>query len=458
MKKWLIAAALLLLCFAAKGETLRVNPAGEGDYQSITAALEAAEAGDTLVLSAGVYDETSETFPLMVEKAVTICAAPGETPVIQSPRLVAALEIKAPGTVVSQLQINFLRSGIWVLADDVRVEGCTLSLKEERWRTSSCGLWVGGAKRTTLLDNQFFGCGAALAGPPISESSQGLPVLTGMFEVGEDIEYFTTHTMEGNTVNGLPLCYAVGLRDTTVSAPCGQLLAVQCENVTFTHLDASRASMGIEMAYCRSCVIEDCVADDAGIFGIYMAKSEDCIIRSSRADRGAHGIDLRAVHRCVVEDCASSGSGQGIFFSFAFDCLASGCRMVDNGTGFFAAAGQHNHMHDCHVEGNQLGIYVQREPGFTLTDSRFLRNTSNAVRVLAGDGFLCAHTSFEENWVGLMLLDTNGAACVENAFSGTQNCTLYLKDNQGLRLIQNTLESPALEQIMNCPDLLRWPS
>ena len=109
-----------------------------------------------------------------------------------------------------------------------------------------------------------------------------------MFEVGEDIEFFTTHTIENCYVNDLPLCYEVGLRDQVYSQPLGQLIAVQCEDVTFTSMDASRASIGIELAYCKDVVLERCIADDAGIFGIYVAKSEDCVVyRCPRRPRRA---------------------------------------------------------------------------------------------------------------------------------------------------------------------------
>ncbi len=50
------------------GKTIRVNPlaTGEGAVKSLTAALAAAGTGDTILLEAGVYDESVETFPIRV--------------------------------------------------------------------------------------------------------------------------------------------------------------------------------------------------------------------------------------------------------------------------------------------------------------------------------------------------------------------------------------------------------
>lgn len=460
MKRLLMICLLMVcLCSAAHAAEYTVDPAGNGDYASMTDALAAAQDGDTLILAGGTYDSTRETFPILVEKTLTICAKDGETPVIASPRLVPAMELKADAIHMSGLQIDFLRSGMWVQGDDVTVENCTFSLASEEWRTSSCGMWVAGAKRLTLTDCAFNGCSVSMAGPPVTDASKGLPVLTGMFEVGEDIEYFTTHTIRDCTVNGQPLAYVVDLDGGVYSEPCGQLIAVGCDNATFTGLECNKASMGIELIYCHDTVVKNCTADDAGIFGIYVAKSEDCILRKCRADRGAHGIDLRAIHRCVVTECSSSGSGQGMFFSMAYDSLLTGCDIIQNGTGFYAAAGDRNHMDNCCVDGNQLGIYIQKEPNFTVTNCTFRANWNTGARSTLAPGFALIGCTFEDNWVAAMSNNSEGVFYQNNTFSASQSCSLYMKGNTLVRMLDNhfTEEDAALVQIIECPDILVWP-
>ena len=83
MKKlllWIVFS--LCLMGVAAAETILVDPGGAGDYASITEALSAAQDGDELILAGGVYDETRETFPILVEKSVALRAAEGEEPVI----------------------------------------------------------------------------------------------------------------------------------------------------------------------------------------------------------------------------------------------------------------------------------------------------------------------------------------------------------------------------------------
>ena len=459
MKRLLFVCLLMLcLCGIASADEYLVDPAGNGDFATLTEAVAAAQDGDMLVLAGGTYDSSKETFPILVEKTVTILAKEGETPILASPRLVPAMQLIADGIHVSGLQIDFLRSGMWVQGNDIVVENCQFTLAEERWRTSSCGMWVAGAKRFTLNGCEFFGCSVALAGPPLSETSNQVPVLTGMFEVGEDIEFFTTHTMTNNLVNGQPIAYVVDQDNIDFSETCGQLIIVACDNSVFHDMECNLTSMGIQMFYSNNTVIEKCAADDAGIFGIYIAKSNDCVLRDSRADRGAHGIDLRAIHRCVVERCASAGSGQGIFLSVAYDTLTVDCDIVENGTGFYAAAGNHNHMDNCRVKGNELGIYIETEPNFTVTHTYFEANTNTGARTLRSPSFALLECTFVDNWLAAMAYESDAVFYYGNSFAGSEAASLYLKENTEVRVMYNTFTEAdeALIIIEDYPDVLEY--
>lgn len=459
MKRLLLICLMLLCCcgMASAAEYL-VDPAGSGDYTSLTEALTVAQDGDTLILAGGTYDSNLETFPILVEKSVTILAREGETPVFASPRLVPAMDLNADGIRVSGLQIDFLRSGMWVQGDHVVVENCAFALADEEWRTSSCGMWVAGAKGVTLQDCTFSGCGVAMAGPPTTDASRGLPVLTGMFEVGEDIEYFTTHTISNCMVNGKPLAYVVDLDNAVYSEDCGQLIAVGCDGTTFTGLECNRASMGIELLYCTNCLVENSTGDDAGIFGIYVAKSNDCTLRACRADRGAHGIDLRAAYRCVVDSCSSAGGGQGMFFSFVFNSLLVNCDIVENGTGFFAASGDNNHMDNCRMVGNQLGILIQKEPNFTVTACTFRANWNTGARSTQAPGFSLIECTFEDNWVASMSNYSDDVFYCRNSYAASQSCSMYMKGNTNVRMLDNrfTEADAALVEVIDCPESLIW--
>ena len=94
MKKILLWAMFLLLFpLAACGEVYSVSPQG----MSVTQALALCRDGDVLELGGGTYDEGLESFPIVIDKAVVLRAAEGQSPVIDAPAFKAALRVEADG-------------------------------------------------------------------------------------------------------------------------------------------------------------------------------------------------------------------------------------------------------------------------------------------------------------------------------------------------------------------------
>ena len=439
--KRLLMMVLVLLSFmvAAHAEVLCAGPADSG-LPSLTETLAAAQDGDEIELADGVYDSAREVFPIIVDKAVTIRPAEGAVPVIVSPRQSNAMEITGAGAVVKGLRFDHIRCGVWILADDVTVADCTITLVDEKWRTSSSGMWIAGAKRATLTGCTFEGCGVSVAGPPVSDSSVGIPVLTAMFEVGEDIEFFTTHTVENNTVNGRPLCYLISGKELTWTEEVGQIIAVDCENVTFSGLNTDFASIGIQLAYCQNVTVENCSANDCGIFGIYIMKTDDCIIRGTRADRGAHGIDVRDADRVLIEDCITNECGQGTFLSWGRNCLVTNCEIVNNGTGFFSASGGDNHVDASRIEGNELGLYVQHEDLFTLTDTLVKSNSACGLRA-TDSGVISIGNTFADNFVGHLALDCYPLTHEDCTWTNSEDCDMFVRNGKAIKLVHNVFDA-----------------
>lgn len=439
MKKLLLMAlALLCLTLPAFADTLYAGPADSG-LPSITETLAAAQPGDEILLAGGVYDASRETFPIMVDKAVTLRPADENVPVIASPKQVIAMKITGQGATVTGLRFDHLRCAIWVLADYVTVSDCTIALADENWRTSSSGLWIAGAKHTTLTGNTFTGCSVSMAGPPVTGSVSDKPVLTAMFEVGEDIEFFTTHTLENNTVNGEALCYLIGAKNMTWTEEVGSIIAVLCEDVIFQNLNVDFTSIGIQLAYCKRVMVDSCSASDSGLFGVYIMKSDDCTIRNTRADRCTHGIDIRDADQALVVDCVTNECGQGTFLSWCRNSLVQRCEMVNNGVGFFSASGGNNHVDQCRLEGNDLGSYIQKEPYIIFTKTQIRNNSVCGIRLLSS-GVISTDNTFADNFVGSIALDSQILMHMNCIFTNNSDCDMFVRNSNAVKLIGNTFD------------------
>ena len=447
MKKIIFALFLFACIFCCATVYADVIEVGEGEeFSSLTEAVAAASKGDEIVIHEGIFDESLETFPIVVDKTVQIRAAEGEKPVISCNGLTPTIKLSATDIVFSGISVEFIRSGVWVLDDNIAVTDCHFELSDLTWRETSCGTWVGGAHEMTLKGNNYVNCSIAVAGPPVTLETTGVPVLTAMFEVGEDVSFFDSHTIEDNYVNGKKLEYVIGLKDCTYNDECGQIIAVSCENVVFENIDVSCASIGMEMAYGKNLAINECTANDCGVFGIYICKCDDCTVTNTEADGSAHGIDLRDVDRCNVIDCVTCGCGQGVFFSWGRDSRVENCIVDNNGTGIFSATGGNNSVINCHVEGNELGFYIQHEPVY-ITGCEVLNNTTAGIRVTDCHPEI-TECSFEDNFVSALILSSTDGTVSSNTFEGSIENSIYIKNSENISLEENFMGDGEEEKVL----------
>lgn len=428
MKKTLLLAALLAvlgMCAAASAEEWTVSPSG----LTLEQALAQCADGDVIVLSGGVYDQTREHFPLTVTKAVTLCAAAGETPVIDAPQLQSALRIEADGVTLRGIEIRLRHIGLYAIGDDMTVDHCAFVLADPAWRTSSCAIWLGGIYRASLIGCDFTGCGPCMAGPPISQRAidMGLPVLTGMFEVGEDKAFFTSHTFTDCRVNGKPLVYIV--QEPMVEAPrdAGMLIIADCGEVLVENVDVSDSSMGMELTYNGRVTVTGSRADRCGIFGIYLAKCGQGLVKECTVEGTNHGIDMRACENVTMLRCTADHCDQGLFFSKVNYGSIVDCTVSNTGQGIFTAGGYGNLFCRCRVSGCENGFNIQKDTEARLIDNEITGCTVCGVRLDRSSTVFTGNT-VRDNWTGVMAYGGVHFVIDENLFDGNRSCGLFLRD------------------------------
>lgn len=416
-------ALLLLLMPVCRAETYAVSP----DGMTLTEALALCADGDVIELADGVYAEPAEVFPLTVQKAVTLRAADGVSPVIDAPALKAAIRVEADHVTLKGLDIRFRRTGVYAVGNDITVENCRITLADPAWRTSSCGMWCGGVYRVTLRDCAFAGCGVSLAGPPLSESSKGRPVLTGLFEVGEELTYFITHTMQNCTVNDKPLFYAASLPEVFVPEGMGEIICCGCGKVTVKNADVSDCSMGMELVYNDWIDIENCKADRCGVFGIYAAKCGGGALICCTAEQTNHGLDVRACKHIALLNCAAVNCEQGLFFSKVEGSAMMDCIVTGTGQGYFMAGGEGNLMLNCAAVACENGFRLEKEDGVLMTGCTAERCTVCGARLFASPvSFI--HNTLRENWTAVMAYGGVSFDIADNLFENNTCCGLFLRD------------------------------
>ena len=458
MKKQIILLCLLSLMIlpaAALGETYRASP-GE-----LSALLPQCQAGDVIELADGVYDATNEEFPLLVPRGVTVQAQEGAKPVISSPKMVAAFRVDEPDVTLRGLDIRFLRHGIYAQGDRLALEDCVFTLADDIWRTSSTAMWLGGVREARIVGCEFYGCSISMAGPPVTaDTPADVPVLTRLFEVGEDPAYFTSHTIENCTVNGRPLVYIVNQDQVTVSADAnaGEIICAGCGTVIVEGADTSNASMGVMLLHNDTVEIRDSVSSFCGIFGFYVAKCNHVLLVNCQSQGTNHGLDVRACGQAAYDHCQAWECDQGLFFSAVDDGLMVDCAVLGTGQGIFSAGGNHNVFLRCLVDSCETGIHFEKEQNAMITGCIIQGCTVVGIR-LERSVVAVVDNDFVDNWVGMMAYGNTTHLVLGNRFTANRNCGLFLRNLAYSQVLNNdftghTVYSLILEGELNGTTLL----
>lgn len=151
----LVAGAALLFLGSTPRQSDPVSPAGTVSHAEIhlQARIDAAAAGDTIVLSAGIYHG-----PVTIPLPVTLIGETGA--VILGNGTGSVLTVEASGTTVENLEIRGSgldlgkdNAGILVIGDSARVANVVL-------RENLHGIYVRGAQGVQLIGNHIVGLGA----------------------------------------------------------------------------------------------------------------------------------------------------------------------------------------------------------------------------------------------------------------------------------------------------------
>lgn len=426
MKKWGFILLILLLSVsgAALAENITVRLDGTGDYTSLTLAVQNARAGDTILLSAGTYTAESESFPIALDKQLTIQGQDGA--VLDSPMFTTLLNITSDHVTVENVVFQIRKWGVVAAqCEDMKIRNCTFALAQPECRTSSTAIWMEGMKRCTLENCRFEGVGVCVAGDPLNENSKGKPVLTGLCEVGEDPDYFLTHTIENCTVNGKPLYYYQGGTNVVVPEDAGGLIAAYCDGITVKDADVSDSSMGLEIVHSKNVVLDNVTANRCGIFGTYVACAQGGTFNRVRVQGTNHGIDTRASENITLTNCLAEDCDQGIFFSLCKNCVTENCVVRRSGFAYFAAVGENNAIRNSVFEDNADGIYLQNEQTTTIDNCLITGSSVVGLRILKSS-CVCQNTAVVNGWTGAILYEASNTQVQRCQFYQNAAANLYM--------------------------------
>jgi len=127
------------------------------------------------------------------------------------------------------------------------------------------GVNIAGVKKCVITNNSLTNAGIFIDYVPTGD---------------EEHEFFSSHTIDNNTVNGKPLYYYKNLENISVTGDPGQVIIANCDNVTLNNLSLSSSSPSMLMGYSSNVIVDSCTISNSPV-GMHLTSSDNCSIHDS---------------------------------------------------------------------------------------------------------------------------------------------------------------------------------
>jgi parallel beta-helix repeat protein len=388
----------------SRGNWLYVGGDGPGNYTKIQDAINHANDGDTVFVFNGTYIEF-----IIINRSITLLGQ-DKTATFITGYVAFTVSILTDGVTMSDftIQNNGLRGeGVRIDSndntffnnivdtphDEIRVAGdnntisCNTVASDRIILSGECN----NISFNTIANNKYGIFFVDSWGNTISNNSF---IHSGLYYSDDTV---WNNVVTDNTVNGKPLIYLFDETDMVLDSLAGQILLINCTNITVINQDLSNTTVGIQTLKSDSCVISGNTFTN-NMFGILLNGSDNAIFDNSITNTNS-AIYLSGTINIISHNRISHNAGS-IYLASSMHNVIFNNTVTNNIDGIVLENGcDFNSIVDNTVEGNNYsGIIIFRGDGNMIYRNTLYDNNQNSV---SGDGNIIVDNTITKNDEGI---------------------------------------------------------
>ena len=243
------------------GDTLYVGGNGPGNYTKIQDAIDNANEGDTVF----VYDDSSPYLErLKIETRINLIGEDKGSTIIDGESSGIVIQIFADGVQISGFTIQ--RSGVYG-GHGIRVESNDNTIYDNVFHDNPYGIMLVKSENNTINDNVFTNERAGI----VFNGNCTDNIIFGNIFIGDGLLLWNgdENRIFNNTVNGKPLIYLEDESNLLLEGDAGQIVLVDCENITVENYIFKTVATGIQLLRSSNCLIAHNRVTE-GYYSIYL--------------------------------------------------------------------------------------------------------------------------------------------------------------------------------------------
>ncbi len=232
------------------------------------------------------------------------------------------------------------------------------------------------------------------------------------------VESSHQNIVEDNTVNGKPLVYLVDTSDIAVT-DAGQVILVNCSNITVENLDLSNTSVGVDFW-----ATEDSIISNNNVcnneYGIHLLDSSNNTIANNTASNNDGGIRLRDSSNNIIANNTASNNDGGIHLRDSSNNTIANNTANNNNDGIYLIGFHNNTITGNNASNNNDGIHLFGSHNNTITGNN-ASNNGYGTRLRDSNNSSITGNNVSNNWYGICSVHSSSNKFYLNNFINNTN-------------------------------------
>ena len=320
---------------------------------------------------------------------------------------------RGEGVKIDSCYNNFFNNIIDMPKDRIRISGDSNIISGNTIKCGSIGgsIFLSGDSNTilgnTITDNDY--------GIYLTDTCDNIISNNSFFNSGLFISDNTVwnNIVTNNTVNGKPLVYMHDESDLVLDVNAGQIILVNCTNITIQNQELFNTTVGIQ------------------IWG-----SNTCVISGNTIIGNHYGICLHGWSN-TINDNIITNNFYGLFLSGDNNTISANTITNNNGNGIYLSYSDHNNFINNIITNNYYGIMLDYGSDFNNIIYNTITNNYDALR-LSGHNNTILGNIIADNSDGIMLVFCGHTNIINNTLTNN-DYGIRLEDSTDNNIYHNNL-------------------
>ena len=412
------------------GNTLYVGGSGPGNYTSIQDAVDNASDGDTVFVYHGYYKEH-----VIIEKSINLIGEDREITIIDGHGCWETILIKKENVTIKSFTIE---NSVWYGDMGIYVHSNNTTIIDNIIYGDTWALNFYHSHSNTIIGNIFDN---TKTGIELTNSENNIIMNNSLYHCGIRCSIGHQKIVSNNIVNGKPLIYLEHESDKIISNNAGQIILVNCNNITVKKQMITEATIGLQILNSNNCSITDNDVYNNWYRGIILYHSSNNIISNNTLYSNGRGILLSQYsnNNTLLNNNMNSNEDSSIGASKSSSNTFIGNNISNSKSGISIGSGKNNIISN-KITNNEKGISIDSSD-YTTIDDNIILNNKIGISIGGSEYNTIVDNNISNNEKGISA-SSRYSNISSNTINSNDNYGIYLgSSSQYNKITHNTIKS-----------------